>query len=110
MLISSEHYIIEDQQAGGEVSLRTLSVYVSLYSILFCHQLLTTVWHLIDNYLPSAPVFPNPFLLKESCLLKTLLVFEPHSSIYSSCSSPLSKEFGQQLLLKAKMALTSSRK
>lgn len=110
MLISSEHYITEEQLAGREVSLKTLLVYISIYSILFCHQLLISVWQIIDNYLHSAPAFPNHFLLKGSCLLKTVLVCESHSSICSSCSSVLSKEFGQQLLLKARMPPTSSRK
>lgn len=71
MLISSEHYTIKDQLVGSKESLRILLVHIGLYSILFCHQLLIAVWHPRDNYLPSAPLFPNPFLLKESCLLNT---------------------------------------
>lgn len=110
LLKSSEHYKTEEQLAGREVSLGTLLVYISIYSISFYHQIPISVWQIIDNYLPSVPIFPNLFLLKGSFLLKTVLVCESYSSICSSCSSALNKEFGQQLLLKARMSPTSSRK
>lgn len=71
MVISSEHYTIQGQLTGSKESLRIFLDHIDLYTILFWQQLLIGVSHLRDNYLPSARLFPNPFLLKDNCLLNT---------------------------------------
>lgn len=54
------------------LSLRIFLVHIGLCLILFLQPLEIAVSHLQVNYPSSAPLFPNPFLLKENCLFNPL--------------------------------------